>query len=329
MMKTLALCFAALWIALVAPASAQTGVTSSGRAYPTKPVRIIAASTGTSGDLLARYLGQRLSERWGQQVIVENRTGAGGVLAAEIAAKAVPDGYTLHLGQLSSFAAAVSLYKNLSYDPLKDFAPLTLYAQVPLLLIAHPSVAATNLKDFVDYAKTRPGVLNYSSGGAGTAAHLTLEFLNHTAGLKLVHVPFKGVGAATTAVISGEVQFSAVPIPVALPQAKAGKVRAYATTGKKRFAGAPDIPTAVEAGFPGFESTTWFAMYVPARVPADIARKLNREMVEILQTPAIRTWLLAQGAEPAPGTPEELTAFMKSEITKWGNVIRAADIKAE
>ena len=297
--------------------------------YPVKPVRIIAASTGTSGDLLARYLGQRLSERWGQPVVIENRSGAGAVIAAEIAAKAAPDGYTVHLGQHGSFAAAPSLYKKLAYDPLKDFAPITLYAHVPFIIIAHPSLPSANMKDFVEYARARPGAINYSSGGAGGAAHLNFELLNHTANLKLVHVAYKGIGVATTAVISGEVQITASPVPVALPHVKSGKVKAYATTGKNRFSGAADIPTVAEAAFPGFDATTWFAMFAPARTPADIVRTLNRDMVSIINTPAVRTWLLAQGAEPAPGTPEELTAFLKSDIEKWGKVIRAAGIKAE
>ena len=297
--------------------------------YPTKPVRIIAASTGTSGDLLARYLGQRLAERWGQPVVIENRSGAGAVVAAEIAARAAPDGYTLHLGQHGSFAAAPSLYKKLSYDPLKDFAPLTFYAHVPLIIIAHPSLAPGNMKELIEYARARPGAINYSTGGAGGAAQMGFEMMNHSFGLKFVHVPYKGIGAATTAVMSGEVQLSAVPVPVALPQVKAGKVKAYATTGKNRFAGAPDIPTVAEAGFPGFDAATWFAMFAPARTPPDIVRILNRDMVSIIGSPAVRAWLITQGAEPAPGTPEELTAFLKSDIEKWGKVIRAAGIKAE
>jgi tripartite-type tricarboxylate transporter receptor subunit TctC len=297
--------------------------------YPTKAVRIIAASTGTSGDLLARYLGQRLSERWSQPVVIENRSGAGAVVAAEVAAKAAPDGYTLHLGQHGSFAAAPNLYKNLSYDPLKDFAPLTFYARVPLIIIAHPSLAPGNMKELVEYARARPGAINYSTGGAGGAAHMGFEMMNHSFGLKFVHVPYKGIGAAMTAVMSGEVQLSGVAVPVALPQVKAGKVKAYATTGKNRFAGAPDIPTVAEAGFAGFDAVTWFAMFAPARTPADIVRILNRDMVSIIGSPAVRTWLLTQGAEPAPGTPEELTAFLKSDIEKWGKVIRAAGITAE
>ena len=297
--------------------------------YPSKPVRIIAATTGTSGDLLARYLGQRLSEKWAQPVIVENRSGAGGVIAGDVAAKAAPDGYTVHLGQHGSFSAAPHLYKKLSYDPVKDFAPITHYARVPLIIVAHLSFTPGNMKELIDYVRARPGAVNYSTGGAGGAGHLNFEMMNHSFGLKFVHVPYKGIGAALTAVMSGEVQLSGVPVPVALPQIKAGKVKAYATTSKNRFSGAPDIPTVAEAGFAGFDAVTWFAMFAPARTPADIVRILNRDMVAIIGSQSVRAWLVLQGAEPVPGTPEELAAFLKSDIEKWGKVIRAAGIKAE
>ncbi len=292
-------------------------------------MRIIAASTGTSGDLLARYLGQRLSERWSQPVVIENRSGLGGVIAGEVAARAAPDGYTVHLGQHGSFSAAPSLYKKMPYDPLRDFAPITHYAYVPLIIIAHPSLQPANMKALVDYVKARPGAVNYSTGGAGGAAHLNFEMMNHAFGLKFVHVPYKGIGAAMTAVMSGEVQLSGVPVPVALPQVKAGKVKAYAITSKNRFAGAQDIPTVAEAGFAGFDAVTWFAMFAPARTPSDVIRVLNRDMVSIIGSPTVRAWLISQGADPAPGTPEELVAFLKGDIEKWGKVIRAAGIKAE
>jgi len=280
-------------------------------------------------DLLARYLGLRLAERWGKQVVIDNRSGAGGMIASEIAAKAAPDGYTLHLGQLSSHAAAVSLYRKLSYDPLKDFAPITLYAQVPLVFIAHPSVPAATLREFVDYAKKRPGAINYSSGGPGTSGHLTIELLNHLAGIKLTHVPYKGVGVATGAVIAGEAQVAVIPLPIALPQAKAGKVKAYAITSKARFAGAPELPTAAEAGMPEFISSTWFALFVPAGTPPGLVARLNRDILEVLRTPASEAWMLAQGAVPSTGTPRELTAFMQSEIAKWKKVVEVSGARVD
>ena len=298
------------------------------QSYPSKPVRIVTGSAGTSGDLLSRYLSQQLNTRWGKPVIVENRTG-GGIIAAELVAHAAPDGHTLHMAQQSSFAAAVSLYQKLAYDPIKDFTPITLVAHVPQLLIASPSLPVANLKELIAYVKARPGKINYSSGGPSTTGNLTFELLNTNAGLKLVHVPYKGVSLATNAVMSGEVQLSMVPVSVAVAQAKAGKVKAFAITSRNRFSGAPDVPTIAEAGLPGFEATTWFGMVAPAKLPADIGRKLHTDVVEIIRTPAAREWFLKQGAEPAPGTPEEFTAFMKSEIEKWGKVIRAAGIKAE
>ncbi len=301
---------------------------ATAQTFPSKPVRIVTGSAGTSGDLLSRYLAQRLNEKWAKPVIVENRTG-GGIVAAELVKHAAPDGHTLHMAQQSSFAVAVSLYQKLSYDPLKDFIPITTVAHIPMLLIAHPSLPVANLKELIAYAKTKPGAINFSSGGPTTTGNLSFELLNTTAGIKLVHVPYKGVSLATTAVMSGEVQLSMVPVTVAIAQAKAGKVKALAITSTKRFSGAPEVPTIAEAGFPNFEATTWFGIVTPAKLPTEIARKLNTELVEILRSSAAREWMLKQGAESDPGTPEALTALIKAEIDKWGKVIRAAGIKAE
>ena len=297
--------------------------------YPTRPVRIIAASPATTGDLLARHLAQRLNERWGQPVIVENRAGAGAIIAAEAAAKAAADGYTLHIAQLASFAAAPSLHSSLRYDPVKDFAPITFYAEVPVMLLAHPSVPVTTLQEFIAFAAKRPGVLNYSSAGAGTGSHLTAEMLKHRAGLKLVPIHYKGTGAAMTALLSGEVQFAVIVLPNALPQVRAGKVKVYAVTSKARFAGAPDVPTAHEAGLPDFQSSGWFGMVAPARTPSALLQRLNRDMVEILREPATEKWLQSQGAMPAPGTPAEFAAFIKSEAGKWKKVIAESGAKPD
>jgi tripartite-type tricarboxylate transporter receptor subunit TctC len=296
--------------------------------YPTRPVRIIAASPATTGDLLARHLGQKLNERWGQPVVVENRAGAGAIIAAEAAAKAAPDGYTLHIAQLASFAAAPSLHKALRYDPVKDFAPITFYAELALMLLAHPSVAAGTPQEFISHVAKRPGALNYSSAGIGTGSHLTAEMLKHRAGLNLVPVHYKGTGAAMTALISGEVQFAVIVLPNALPQVRAGKVKAYAITSKTRFPGASDVPTAHEAGLAGFESTTWFGMVAPARTPPNLLKRLNRDMTEILREPATETWLLNQGAVPSPGSGEAFAAFMKNEMLKWKKVIEISGAKA-
>ena len=297
--------------------------------FPVKPVRMIAASPATTGDLLARQLAQQLAERWGQPVIVENRAGGAGVLAAAIAARASPDGYTVHLGQLGSFGAAPSLLKSLSYDPIKSFAPITRFAQVSQLVISHPSVPATTLKELIVHAKNPASRMSYASGGVGTAGHLTLEMFKSATGVDILHVPFRGVGAALTAVISGEVQLAMLPVPVALPQVRAGKVRVYAITSERRSASAPEIPTAAQAGLPAFESATWFAMFAPARTPASVITRLNRDMVDIIGSPAMASWLNAQGAEPVPGTPAELATFLAAEIAKWARVVKAAGITPE
>jgi tripartite-type tricarboxylate transporter receptor subunit TctC len=305
------------------------GAAAHAQDYPAKPVRIVAATAGTTGDLLARQLAQRLAERWSTQVIVDNRSGAGATIAADVAAKAPPDGYTLHIGQLASFAAAVSLYRKLPYDPVRDFAPITRYAEVALILISHPSLPVASLREFIDYARKRPGAISYSSASSGTGSHLTMEMLVHAVGIKLVHVPYRGSGAATMALVSGEVPVSAIVVPNALPQVKAGKVRALAITSRQRFSGAPEIPTVDEAALPGFESTGWFAMFAPARTPAALLERLNRDIVAILRAPATETWLLSQGAVPLPGTPAELAAFVRSETAKWKKVIELAGAKAD
>jgi len=305
------------------------GTAHATASFPARPVRIIAASPATTGDLLARQLAQQLAERWGQPVIVENRAGGAGVLAAELAARASPDGHTVHLGQLGSFGAAPSLVKNLSYDPLKSFAPITRFAQVTQLVVSHPSVPAATLKELIALAKSPASKMTYGSGGIGTSGHLTLELFKSSTGVDILHVPFRGVGAALTAVIGGEVQLAVLPMPVALPQVRAGKVRAYAITSDRRSASAPDIPTAAQAGLPAFESTTWFAMFAPARTPAPIIARLNRDMVEIIGSPTMATWLAAQGAEATPSTPAELTAFVAAEIAKWARVVKAAGLTPE
>ncbi|HTD89576.1 MAG TPA: tripartite tricarboxylate transporter substrate binding protein [Burkholderiales bacterium] len=309
-------------------AAAVVAPVAQAQSYPTKPVRIVTGSAGTSGDLLSRYLSQRLSEKWGKPVIVENRTG-GGIVAAELVKHATPDGHTLHMAQQSSFAAAPSLYAKIAYDPIRDFAPLTLVAHVPQLLIAHAALPVTNLKELVAYAKARPGAVNFSSGGPTTAGNLTFELLNTTAGTKFVHVPYKGVSLATTAVMAGEVQVTLTPVPVGMPQVRAGKVKALAITSRNRYSGAPDVPTVAESGYPGFEGTIWFGMVAPVKIAPALAARLHTDIAEIVRAPAAKEWMLRQGAEPAASTPAEFTAFMQQEIVKWGKVIRAAGIRAE
>jgi tripartite-type tricarboxylate transporter receptor subunit TctC len=298
-------------------------------AYPTKPVRVITGSPGSMSDIVTRQVGQRFSERWSQAVVVENRGGAGLTIGSAIAAKSRPDGYTLLMADRTSHAAAPSLYKELPYDPVKDFTPITLVARAPSLLVAHPSVPAANLADFIAYARKQPGVINYTAAGPGTGSHMTGELFKQLTGLNLGSVQYKGGGAAILAVVSGEVKIGFNTVLVALPQLKAGKLNAYLIASNKRFASVPDIPTAAEAGVPGFESEYWIGLFVPANTPASLVSRLNYEAVEVLQSPAMRDALLTQGAEPAPGRPAEFAAFIRNETVKLKKVIEVAGIRAE
>jgi tripartite-type tricarboxylate transporter receptor subunit TctC len=295
--------------------------------YPNRPVRLITGSPGSTSDISARFVAQKLSERWGQQVVVDNRPGAGGIIGAEIAARAVPDGYTLMVGQIGTHASAQFLFKNLAYDPVKDFTPITLMTNSGIALAVHPSVPAKDLKSFVEYAKSKPGGVNYGSAGGGTSSQLSGELFNQMTGARLVHVPYKGAGFALTALVSGETQAAFLSTTTIAVQAKAGKVRPLAVLSEKRFSAAPDIPSAVEAGFTGLDSSVWFGLFAPAKTPKAIVTKVNREVVAALQLPEAKAALAAQGAESIPGTPEEFDAFLKREIAKWGKVIKDAGIK--
>jgi tripartite-type tricarboxylate transporter receptor subunit TctC len=283
--------------------------------YPTKPVRIITGSNGALGDIITRQIGPRLHERWGQPVVVENRPGAGLTIGTAIAAKAPPDGYTLIMSDRTALASAPSLYQNLAYDPVKDLAPITLVASTPMVLIAHPSIPAANLREFIGYAKQLPQGLAHGTGGPGTVNHLAGELMKQLTGANMVPVHYKGTGAAMIAILGAEVKAGFSMPPIAFPHLQAGKVKAYVVTGAKRMPGAPDVPTVAEAGFPGLESEYWIGMLAPARTPSGLVGRLNREFVEVL--------------EPRPGTPEQFAAFIKSETLKWGKVMKTAGIKPE
>ena len=297
--------------------------------YPAQPVRFISGSNASFGDIVARHIAQRLNERWGQPVVVENRPGAGLTIGTAIAAKATPNGYTLLMGDRSAIAVAPSLYQGLPYDPERDLAPITLVASAPLLLLAHPSVPAANLREFIAYAKQTPQPLGYASAGIGTANHLPGEQLKQLTGIDLTAVHYKGGAPAMAAMLGGEVKVGFNLLPIALPHVKAGKVKAYVITTKKRFPGAPDIPTVLEAGLPDLIGDYWIGMFAPGRTPQTLVAKVNRDVTDILQSSAMHASLLDQGAEPVPGTPGEFAAFIKSETVKWGKVIKTAGIKPE
>lgn len=297
--------------------------------YPTRPVRMLVPSTpGGSVDTLARSVSARLSEKLGQQIVVDNRAGAGGVIAAEVTAKAVPDGYTLLMCTVSSCATNVSLHRSLPYDPVKDFAPITLVATQNLMLLVHPSVTSGAVKDLVALAKASPGKYSFASAGNGTGGHLSGELFRILAGIDLLHVPYKGVAPALVDVIAGQVSMTFASIISGMPQWKTGKLRALAVTGGKRSPAAPELPTMMEAGVKGYESATWYGVLAPAKTPPAIVRKLNAEIVGILKQPEVRDRLSKEGADPVGNTPEEFGAYIRSEIAKWGKVIRAAKIQA-
>src|SRR3989440_4748172 len=297
--------------------------------YPSRTVRIYGQGMGSTADYLSRYLAQRLQERWNQPVIVDSRSGAGGTIPADAVAKAPPDGYNLVMGHAGPFVSAVTLYaKTLPYDPLKDFEPVTMVATGVTVLVINPAIPATSAQEFIAYAK-RKGDLSYASAGNGTISHLTGELLKNVTGVPLQHVPYKSAGNALTAVLSAEVPVSFLSPLTAHAQLKSGRVRALAVSSSTRFPGAPDIPSAAEAGIPGMEAKLWFGLFAPANTPKPIVAKLNREIGGILRSPETQETFLKQGVAAAPSTPEELTEWVKSELARWTPIIQAAGIKAD
>ena len=312
------------------PLWAQSSSAGGGQ-YPTKPIRLIVAfPPAGSTDIIARLVGQRLSERLGQQVIIDNRGGAGGTIGTEIAARSSPDGYTLTMGTTSTHVIAPAAYSKLKYDPIKDFDPITLVASTPYLLVVHPGVKANSLKDFVALAKSQPGKMNYASAGTGSTTQLAMEMLKIAAGIDAVHVPYNGNGPAGAAVLGGQVQALFGSMPAVLPQAKAGKVRPLAVGTAKRSPALPDVPTVAESGYPGFEVSLWLGFFAPRGTPQPILTRLHSELVNIALSPDMKEQFERNGAEPASNAvPAELTRLVRSEIDKYAKVIKAANIKLE
>ena len=297
--------------------------------YPTKPVRIITGGASTVHDIATRQLGQRLSERWGQPIVVENQPAAALTIGTGIAARASHDGYTLLMTDRSALAVAPSLYKSLSYDPVKDLTPITLAVRMPSVLVSHPSIPAVSLKEFIDYAGRQNQPLNFASAGVGTAGHVANELFRTVTGVPLVNVHYKGGAGSILALLSGEVKAGVSLVGNALTHVRAGKLRAYVVTGKARFAGAPEIPSAAELGFPALDTEFWIGMLAPARTPAPLLARLHREVVEVIQSPDYQAALLRVGAEAASTTPAAFADFIRTETVKWGKVVRDAGIKAE
>jgi len=318
----------AFGIALVF-AGAALCTTANGQGYPSKSVRFLVPNPPGGGtDLVARIVSQKVSEKWGVNLVVDNRPGAGGIIAVEVAAQAVPDGYTLLMAHFP-LAITVNIAK-VSFDPVRDFAPVTLLATTQNLLAVNPSVPAKSVKEFIALAKSKPGQFSYASGGNGTSMHVSAELFNLMAGVSMTHVPYKGAGPALVDLIGGQVQASFLSVPAAVPQVKAGKIRALAVTGSRRSPLVPDLPTLSEAGLKGYGSEQWYGVLAPRQTPRAIVQRLNRDFAWALGQPDTRARLHDSGYDIASDTTEEWFGhFLKSEIEKWGGVVRKAGIRAE
>lgn len=315
--------------ALFTCAQAATTSSGSGQAYPDKPIRfMVGFGTGGSVDLIARLFAQRLTENLGQQVVVDNRPGAGGNLAAEIVARSAPDGYTIYISP-PALVVNASLYQKIAYDPLRDFAPVTLLAAVQNVLVAHPGFAAKSVKELITLAKAAPRKIVYASTGSGSSGHLVMEMFRAQAGIDLLHVPYKAISQTTTDLIGGQVSLWFPTMPGALPHIKAGRMRALAAAGAKRSPALPEVPTMSEAALPGFEASTWYAVLTPAGVRNDIIMKLHAEFLRALRAPDIQARLATLGIESIGSTPPALAAQLTSELPKWAQVVKAANVRAE
>jgi tripartite-type tricarboxylate transporter receptor subunit TctC len=328
--RRIALILAALALAAAMPASGQAASTGSGQAYPARPIRfVLGFAPGGASDTMARAIGTRLSEGLGQPVVIDNRAGAGGNIAAEIVAHSLPDGYTMLLGNNGILAVNVSLYPKLAFDPVKDFTPVVLIASQPNVLVVHPAVAARSVQELVALVKAKPGQLNYASPGPGTTGHLAAELFKTMAGVSYTIIPFKGGGPAALAMLSGECQFTFATALSVQGHIKSGKLRALAVTTARRSPSFPDLPTVAEAGVPGFDAITWHGVVVPARTPQAVIARLNREFNKLLQTAEMRERLFALGSDIIGGEPKQLTEYMRVEIPRWAKVIKESGARPD
>ncbi len=299
--------------------------------FPAKAIRIVVPfPPGGVTDRLARMVAQKMQEGWGQPVVAENRPGASGMIAAEAVAKSAPDGYTLMMGHIGTHAINVSLFSKLPYDPVKDFAPVSLLVSVPNVLLVHPSVPANSVQELVALAKARPGTLNFASPGSGTSGHMSAELFKALAGIDIVHVPYKGPGPALQDLVAGQVNMLFDTVASSMPQVRGGKLKGLAVTSRERSAIAPDVPTMIEAGVSGYEIAPWFAAYAPAGTPPAVVNKLQAEMARILSLPDVRAAFVdQQGMTLIASSPDELGAHTQREIAKWAQVVKATGAKAE
>lgn len=310
-------------VAILASLAAQAATT-----YPARPIRIIVAYTpaGTT-DILARAVGQKMTEAWGQTVLVDNRPGANGNIGTEITANATPDGYTIVMGTAATHSINNTLYPKLKWDAVKNFAPISLVARVPNILVVNNSVPAKSVRELIAWGKANPGKLNHGSPGLGSTGHLSAELFKSSTGLNMTHVPYKGSAPTLADLSAGQIQVVIDNMPPYLPHVQSGKIRGLAVTTAQRSAAAPDLPTMQEAGVAGYEAGSWFGLLAPAGSPRDVVARLSAETARILRLPDVKARLSALGAEPVGGTPEEFAAFIRSEQAKWRQVIRQADIR--
>ena len=303
-------------------------IAAGAQAYPSKPVRLIVTfAAGGGADFMGRLIGQKLAESFGQSVVIDNRAGAGGAIGNEAVAKAAPDGYTLLLGAAGPLVIAPWLYAKLPFDTVKDFAPVTLLATVPFALTVHPSVPAKTVKELIALARANPGKLNYGSSGAGGAPHLAGELMKSMAKIEMVHVPYKGLAPAITDLIGGQLELIFADVNLVNPHIQSGRLRGLAVTGAQRSPIMPALPTVSEAALPGYQAGTWYGLLAPAHTPRDVIARLNSETNRLLATAEVKERFATQGAEPAGNSPEQFASFIKSELDKWANVIRAANVK--
>jgi tripartite-type tricarboxylate transporter receptor subunit TctC len=320
-------CITGAVVMALAAAAAASGAHAAD--YPAKPIRLIVPfSPGGSNDIMARLAAHDFTASLGQQVIVDNRPGASGIVGTELASKASPDGYTLLMMSLT-FTVNPSLYRKLPYDTLKDFIPVSLIASAPLMLVVNPSLPAKSVTDLIGYAKANPGKLNFGSGGRGTTPHLAGEMLKAMAGLQMTHVPYKGGGPALADLVGGQIQLMLENIPSTLPFVKAGKLRALAVSGKKRSPLVPDLPTLDEAGLKGYEIVGWNGLFFPARTPPAIVKTIHAQTVKMLSRPEVKERLATLGAEPVGNSPAEFAAFIRAEIAKWARIVKQAGLQAQ
>jgi tripartite-type tricarboxylate transporter receptor subunit TctC len=317
-------------LAALALAALAGPVAADAQGYPNRPVKLIVPfPPGGPLDIVGRAIAQKLTEAWGQSVVVDNRPGAGGNIGAEIVAKSPPDGYTILMGALSTHAVNPSLYAKMPYDAVKDFAPITLVAVTPNVLVVNVALPVNSAKEFVAYAKANPGKLAFGSGSNGSAGHLAGELFKVETGTDIIHVPYKGGAPATQALLAGDTQFMFDNLANAMPQVKAGRLKALAVTTAERSKLVPELPTMAEAGLAGFDISTWFGLLAPAGTPKEVIDKWGGEVAKILNSPEMRERLTTQGAEPAPTTPGEFAAFIQSEIPKYARIVKASGAKVD